>query len=105
MVAALEDLPASLRELAEAEDCEPRLFHSLLRVYQLLLELTQTARRLRGASRAFVSYSPKRRSTFGRDFRNTPASAGRTRAASWAARRKAEHPRGRGGVPQPTREA
>ncbi|MCA1269392.1 hypothetical protein LCE32_04810 [Streptomyces sp. 7G] len=80
MVAALEDLPTPLRELAESEDGESRLFHSLLRVYQL--ELTQTARRLRGASRAFVSYSPKRRSTFGRDFRNTPASAGKDSLAA-----------------------
>ncbi|MET8921715.1 hypothetical protein ABZ774_08975 [Streptomyces sp. NPDC047802] len=59
MVAALEDLPASLRELAESEDTEPRLFHSPLRLYQLLLELTQTARRLSGETRAFISYSPK----------------------------------------------
>ncbi|MFB6940793.1 hypothetical protein ACFWGL_08115 [Streptomyces sp. NPDC060286] len=71
MVAALEDLPASLRELAESEDTEPRLFHSPLRVYQLLLELTQTARRLSGATRAFISYSPKRRSAFGRGMWNT----------------------------------
>ncbi len=71
MVVALEDLPASLRELAESEDTEPRLFLSPLRVYQLLLELTQTARRLSGATRAFVSYSPKRRSAFGRDMWNT----------------------------------
>ncbi|MDL2075815.1 hypothetical protein QNN03_05130 [Streptomyces sp. GXMU-J15] len=59
MVTALEDLPVSLRELAESEDTEPRLFHSPLRVYQLLLELTQTARRLSGETRAFLSYSPK----------------------------------------------
>ncbi|MFG2924298.1 hypothetical protein ACGFYA_22690 [Streptomyces sp. NPDC048305] len=71
MVAVLEDLPASLREPAESDDAEPRLFHSPLRVYQLLLELTQTARRLSGATRAFISYSPKRRSAFGRDMWNT----------------------------------
>ncbi|WP_381801683.1 hypothetical protein [Streptomyces niveus] len=59
MVTALEDLPTSLRELAESEDTEPRLFHSPLRLYQLLLELTQTARRLSGETRAFISYSPK----------------------------------------------
>lgn len=71
MVAALEDLPASLRELSESEDTEPRLFHSPLRMYQLLLELTETARRLSGESCAFISYSPKRRSAVGRDMWNT----------------------------------
>lgn len=71
MVAALEDLPASLRELAESEDAEPRLFHSPLRVYQLLLELTQTARRLSGETRAFIAYSPRSRPAFDRDMWNT----------------------------------
>lgn len=71
MGAALEDLPASLRELAASEDTEPRLFHSPLRMYQLLLELTQTARRLSGETCAFISYSPKRRSSSGRDMWNT----------------------------------
>ncbi len=71
MVAALEDLPPSLRELTESEDAERRLFHSPLRVYQLLLELTQTARRLSGETRAFIAYSPKSRSAFDRDMWNT----------------------------------
>ncbi|MFH9216296.1 hypothetical protein OG944_02645 [Streptomyces anulatus] len=71
MVAALEDLPASLRELTESEDAERRLFHSPLRVYQLLLELTQTARRLSGETRAFIAYSPKSRPPFDRDMWNT----------------------------------
>lgn len=70
MIAALEDLPASLRELVDSQDTEPRLFHSPLRVY-LLLELTQTARRLSGATSAFISYSPKRRTAFARDMWNT----------------------------------
>lgn len=71
MVAALEDLPASLRELAESEDTDPRLFHSPLRMYQLLLELTEIARRLSRETCAFISYSPKRRSAVGRDMWNT----------------------------------
>lgn len=71
MIAALEDLPASLRGLVESEDSERRLFRSPLRVYLLLLELTQTARRLSGATSAFISYSPKRRTAFARDMWNT----------------------------------
>ena len=71
MIAALEDLPASLRELVDSEDTEPRLFHSPLRVYLLLLELTQTARRLSRETSAFISYSPKRRTAVARDMWNT----------------------------------
>ncbi|WP_106516340.1 hypothetical protein [Streptomyces himastatinicus] len=70
MIAALEDLPASLCNLVDSEDIERRLFHSPLRVYQLLLELTQTARRLSNETSAFISYSPKRRGAFARDMWN-----------------------------------
>ncbi|MEU0103716.1 hypothetical protein [Streptomyces sp. NPDC006267] len=62
MVIALEDLPSSLREVFETENAESELFRSPLRLYELLLELTQVARQLSGESAAFLSYSPSIRS-------------------------------------------
>ncbi|MFI6730589.1 hypothetical protein [Streptomyces atratus] len=44
MVTPVEDVPEELAVLLVADDPEPRLFRSPLRVYQLLLELTQLAR-------------------------------------------------------------
>ncbi|MFI2369906.1 hypothetical protein [Streptomyces sp. NPDC018833] len=45
MVTPVEDVPEDLAALLADDDPEPRLFRSPLRVYQLLLELTQVARR------------------------------------------------------------
>ncbi|MGW1976616.1 hypothetical protein [Streptomyces sp. NPDC001889] len=59
MIAALEDLPAPLRDRAGPGSAGARLFHSPLRVYELLLELTQTARRLSGEKGAFLSYNTR----------------------------------------------
>ncbi|WP_053606957.1 hypothetical protein [Streptomyces sp. MMG1522] len=61
MVIALEDLPPSLREVLEAEKADSKLFRSPLRLYELLLELTQVARQLSGESAAFLSCSPSSR--------------------------------------------
>jgi hypothetical protein len=58
MIAALEDLPSSLRGVFEAESADSRLFRSPLRLYELLLELTQVARQLSGKSGAFLACSP-----------------------------------------------
>lgn len=62
MVVALEDLPSSLREVLEVESTDSRLFRSPLRLYELLLELTQVARQLSGEPCAFLSCSPNGRS-------------------------------------------
>ncbi|WP_459649299.1 hypothetical protein [Kitasatospora sp. Ki12] len=55
MIAALEDLPADLADLFGASSEEPRLMRSPLRLYQLLLSLTELARRHGGTSAAFAS--------------------------------------------------
>ncbi len=52
MVIALEDLPAGL----EAADEETRLFRSPLRVYRLLVELTELSRRHGGHTSAFSAF-------------------------------------------------
>jgi hypothetical protein len=52
MVAAVEDLPGRLADVL-ADDGERRLFRSPLRVYLLLLELTELARRQGGFDAAF----------------------------------------------------
>jgi hypothetical protein len=63
MVTALEDLPAGLARVLSAEDGERRLFRSPLRLYELLLDLTELARRHGGHQDAFTAYtaSPTRR--------------------------------------------
>ncbi len=53
MVTPLEDVPASLAEVLQAEDDDKHLFRSALRVYQLLLDLTEFARRHSGGTHAF----------------------------------------------------
>ncbi len=58
MVVALEDLPPSLRGAIEGQSADFRLFHSPLRLYELLLELTHVARQISGESSAFVACSP-----------------------------------------------
>ncbi|MFC7915988.1 hypothetical protein [Streptomyces sp. NPDC057386] len=65
MVIALEDLPSSLREVFGEQNADSKLFRSPLRLYELLLELTQVARQLSGESAAFLSYSPPVRSRQG----------------------------------------
>lgn len=59
MVAALEDAPPSLTGLLEAGDEDHRLFRSPLRVYLLLLELGEVARRHAGSQSPFTAFAPK----------------------------------------------
>ena len=54
-VTAVEDLPASLGSVFEQASGDEPLFHSPLRVYDLLLELTAPARRITGSTGAFVN--------------------------------------------------
>lgn len=54
-VAAVEDLPVSLSSLLEQTYGDEPLFHSPLRVYDLLLELTTPARWITGSTGAFVN--------------------------------------------------
>ncbi|WP_327256100.1 hypothetical protein [Streptomyces sp. NBC_01244] len=53
-VAAVEDLPVSLRSMLERTPGDEVLFHSPLRVYELLVELTAPARLISGMPGAFV---------------------------------------------------
>ncbi|MEG3629629.1 hypothetical protein [Streptomyces poriticola] len=53
-VVAVEDLPVSLRSVLERAYGSEPLFHSPLRVYELLLELTAPARLISGLTGAFV---------------------------------------------------
>ncbi|MFG2235934.1 hypothetical protein ACGFNX_39075 [Streptomyces sp. NPDC048723] len=55
MIAALEDLPSELADLFGASAEEHRLMRSPLRLYQLLLSLSELPRRHSGESAAFVS--------------------------------------------------
>jgi len=59
MVTALENLPAGLAGMlpASAEDSERRLFRSPLRLYELLLDLTELSRRHGGHQDAFCAYT------------------------------------------------
>jgi hypothetical protein len=59
MVTALEDLPPSLRTVLEPAAGDEVLFHSPLRVYQLLLEVTAVARSFTGSSSAFLGLNLK----------------------------------------------
>uniref|UniRef100_A0A8D3WN30 Uncharacterized protein n=2 Tax=Streptomyces TaxID=1883 RepID=A0A8D3WN30_STRFA len=74
MVTPVEDVPEELAVLLVADDPEPRLFRSPLRVYQLLLDLTQLARRHGGHSSAFAGFrtqtSGAKRWTRGADAKN-----------------------------------
>jgi hypothetical protein len=53
-VVAVEDLPVSLRSVMEQAYGDEPVFHSPLRVYELLLELTAPARLISGLTGAFV---------------------------------------------------
>ncbi|WDZ88797.1 hypothetical protein [Nocardiopsis sp. HUAS JQ3] len=53
MVTPLEDVPVSLVDVLRAEDDDKYLFRSALRVYQLLLDLTELARRHSAETHAF----------------------------------------------------
>ncbi|MGD6754207.1 hypothetical protein [Streptomyces sp. BH105] len=53
-VAAVEDLPVSLRAVLERAPGDDPLFHSPLRVYELLMELTAPARLISGLTGCFV---------------------------------------------------
>ncbi|CAG7603329.1 hypothetical protein JT723_29925 [Streptomyces bryophytorum] len=53
-VAAVEDLPVSLRTVLERVQEDEPLFHSPLQIYELLLELTSPARLISGLTGAFV---------------------------------------------------
>ncbi len=55
MVVPLEDLPSGLAEVLSVSAEEDRLLRSPLRVYQLLLELTEASRRLGGHTGAFTA--------------------------------------------------
>ncbi|MFC9833711.1 hypothetical protein ACFVKB_07805 [Rhodococcus sp. NPDC127530] len=68
MVTALEDLPPSLAGILEGDDGDRRLFRSPLRVYELLLDLTELSRRHGGHQRAFSAYtvSPSKRGEYWR---------------------------------------
>lgn len=55
MIAAIEDLPADLADLFAASAEEHRLMLSPLRLYQLLLSLSELPRRHGGSSAAFAS--------------------------------------------------
>lgn len=59
MVTALEDLPAGLARVLQApgEDSERRLFRSPLRLYELLVDLTELSRRHGGHQDAFCAYT------------------------------------------------
>ena len=57
MVTALEDAAPGLAETLNA-DGDPRLFRSPLRVYRLLLELTEVARRVGGHTTAVSVFAP-----------------------------------------------
>ncbi|MEU1941976.1 hypothetical protein ABZ554_05890 [Streptomyces sp. NPDC020125] len=54
-VAAVEDLPVSLSSVLDQAYGDEPLFHSPLRVYDLLLELTAPARWITGSTGAFVN--------------------------------------------------
>lgn len=54
-VAAVEDLPTSLSAVLEQAYGDEPLFHSPLRIYDLLLELTAPARWITGSTGAFVN--------------------------------------------------
>ncbi len=54
-VAAVEDLPASLSSVLEQASGDETLFHSPLRLYALLLELTAPARWITGSTGAFIN--------------------------------------------------
>ncbi|WP_256804897.1 hypothetical protein [Frankia sp. ACN10a] len=56
MVIALEDLPDGVPAALEAAGEETRLFRSPLRVYQLLVELTELSRRHGGHTSAFSAF-------------------------------------------------
>lgn len=74
MVTPEEDVPEGLAVLLVADDPEPRLFRSPLRVYQLLLELTQLARHHGDHGLAFAGFrtqtSGAKRWTRGADAKN-----------------------------------
>lgn len=57
MVRPLEDLPPSLAELFEVGDADHRLLRSPLRVYLLLLDLSDLARRLSGLISPFCAFN------------------------------------------------
>jgi hypothetical protein len=57
-VAALEDAPAALAGLLDSADEDGRLFRSPLRVYLLLLELGEVARRRAGNGSPFTAFAP-----------------------------------------------
>jgi hypothetical protein len=59
MVTPLEDLPASLAGVLSAEDGDRRLFRSPLRIYELLLELTELARCHGDSQGAFGAYTSR----------------------------------------------
>ena len=61
MVAALEDTPGAWAKVAEGiDDTDPGRLRSPVEVYRLLVELTETSRRLGGHRSAFSAYTPKR---------------------------------------------
>ena len=60
MVVALEDLPHGLADVLDGAHSGPRSLHSPVRVYQLLVELSETSRRLGGHRSALSAYTPKR---------------------------------------------
>ncbi|MFJ8630946.1 hypothetical protein [Streptomyces sp. NPDC093568] len=82
MVTPVEDVPEDLAALLVNGDPEPRLFRSPLRVYQLLLELTQVARRHCGHDLALAGFRATGASREGRWTRGADAK----NIARWSAR-------------------
>lgn len=56
MIAALEDLPPALADILDDTDAERRLFRSPLRVYRLLVDLTELTRRRGGHTEAVTAF-------------------------------------------------
>lgn len=73
MVTPVEDVPEDLAALLVDSDPEPRLFRSPLRVYQLLVELTQVARRHGGHDLALAGFRATGASREGRWTRGADA--------------------------------
>ncbi|WP_433661376.1 hypothetical protein ACQPW1_21650 [Nocardia sp. CA-128927] len=80
MITALEDLPPGLADVLEDDETEHRLFRSPLRVYRLLLDLTELTRRHGGHSTAITAYIP----TPGRWGHRWPQAANAKDVARWA---------------------
>ncbi|MEV7722175.1 hypothetical protein [Streptomyces sp. NPDC088184] len=100
MVTSLEDVPASLADVLQMKDDDKHLLRSALRVYQLLLDLTEFARRHGGDTHAFCY--PKVRARGGLAWGNGTHRSG---IVAWAAghgfrpEERADRPESEGDTP------